>query len=194
MKGLQKNKVPTPGHESLPVCVSVMSLLVLHLMFVFDELHPFSQASFSHSLPGVDFLPQSFYDMNRQTDTCMHAKFSSPESTPTVLHLTIGSQVRTWETVERVKNPTALQYLTQTDEPGTYYHAQFKGTLIFCLAHSISVNGRIQVKEGFLSFETIVTWIVYVCHSEGEVDLTSDIIRDNSFHLVSLCHGKIRCS
>jgi hypothetical protein len=27
--------------------------------------------------------------------------------------------------------------------------------------------GRRQVK-GFLSIETIETWIVYVCHSEGE--------------------------
>ena len=27
---------------------------------------------------------------------------------------------------------------------------------------------RRQVKEGFLSFETIETWIVYVSHSEGE--------------------------
>ena len=27
---------------------------------------------------------------------------------------------------------------------------------------------RRQVKEGFLSVETIKTWIVHVCHSEGE--------------------------
>ena len=27
---------------------------------------------------------------------------------------------------------------------------------------------RRQVKEGLLSLETIETWIVYVCHSEGE--------------------------
>jgi hypothetical protein len=27
--------------------------------------------------------------------------------------------------------------------------------------------GRRQVKEGFLSLETIETWIVYVRHSEG---------------------------
>jgi hypothetical protein len=27
---------------------------------------------------------------------------------------------------------------------------------------------RRQVKEGFLSLETIETWIVYVCHSEVE--------------------------
>jgi hypothetical protein len=30
------------------------------------------------------------------------------------------------------------------------------------------MKGRRQVKEGFLSLETIETWIVYVCHSEGE--------------------------
>jgi hypothetical protein len=30
------------------------------------------------------------------------------------------------------------------------------------------MNGRRQVKEGFLSLDTIETWIVYVCHSEGE--------------------------
>ena len=30
------------------------------------------------------------------------------------------------------------------------------------------MTGRRQVKEGFLSLETIETWIVYVCHSEGE--------------------------
>jgi hypothetical protein len=27
---------------------------------------------------------------------------------------------------------------------------------------------RRQVKEGFLSLETIKTWIVYVCHLEGK--------------------------
>jgi hypothetical protein len=30
------------------------------------------------------------------------------------------------------------------------------------------MKGRRQVEEGFLSLETIETWIVYVCHSEGE--------------------------
>ena len=30
------------------------------------------------------------------------------------------------------------------------------------------MKGRRQVKEGFISLETIATWIVYVCHSEGE--------------------------
>ena len=30
------------------------------------------------------------------------------------------------------------------------------------------MKGRRQVKEAFLCFETIETWIVYVCHSEGE--------------------------
>jgi hypothetical protein len=30
------------------------------------------------------------------------------------------------------------------------------------------MKGRRQVKEGFLSLETIETWIVYVCHSEGD--------------------------
>jgi hypothetical protein len=30
------------------------------------------------------------------------------------------------------------------------------------------MNGGRQVKEVFLSLETIGTWIVYVCHSEGE--------------------------
>ena len=34
---------------------------------------------------------------------------------------------------------------------------------------SISVDeDRRHVKEGFLSLETIETWIVYLCHSEGE--------------------------
>jgi hypothetical protein len=34
---------------------------------------------------------------------------------------------------------------------------------------SISVDeGRRQVKEGFLSLETIERWNVFVCHSEGE--------------------------
>ena len=34
---------------------------------------------------------------------------------------------------------------------------------------SISVDeGVRQIKEGFLSLETIETYIVYVCHSEGE--------------------------
>jgi hypothetical protein len=37
-----------------------------------------------------------------------------------------------------VKNPAALQFLTQTGAPGTYYHILFKGTSIFCLAHSPS--------------------------------------------------------
>ena len=30
------------------------------------------------------------------------------------------------------------------------------------------MKGKIQIKEGFLNLETIETWIVYVCHSEGE--------------------------
>jgi hypothetical protein len=30
------------------------------------------------------------------------------------------------------------------------------------------MKGRRQVKERFLSLETIETWIVNVCHSEGE--------------------------
>jgi hypothetical protein len=30
------------------------------------------------------------------------------------------------------------------------------------------MKGRRRVKEGFLSLETIETWIVFVCHSEGE--------------------------
>jgi hypothetical protein len=30
------------------------------------------------------------------------------------------------------------------------------------------MKGRRQVKGVFLSIETIETWIVYVCHSEGE--------------------------
>ena len=33
---------------------------------------------------------------------------------------------------------------------------------------SVEMKGRRQVKEGFLSLETIETWIVYVCFSEGE--------------------------
>jgi hypothetical protein len=33
------------------------------------------------------------------------------------------------------KNPAALQFLTQTGAPGTYYNAPFKGTYIFCFAH-----------------------------------------------------------
>jgi hypothetical protein len=30
------------------------------------------------------------------------------------------------------------------------------------------MKGRRQVKEGCLSIETIETWTVYVCHSDGE--------------------------
>jgi hypothetical protein len=37
------------------------------------------------------------------------------------------------------------------------------------------MKGRRQVKEGFLSLETIETWIVYVCHSEGERSVTTKI-------------------
>jgi hypothetical protein len=34
---------------------------------------------------------------------------------------------------------------------------------------SISVDeGGRQVKEGFLSLDTVETWIVYVCHSEAK--------------------------
>jgi hypothetical protein len=29
------------------------------------------------------------------------------------------------------------------------------------------MEGRRRVKEGFLGFETIETWILYVCHLEG---------------------------
>jgi hypothetical protein len=32
----------------------------------------------------------------------------------------------------------------------------------------VLLKGRRQVKECILSLETIETWIVYVCHSEGE--------------------------
>jgi hypothetical protein len=34
------------------------------------------------------------------------------------------------------------------------------------------MKGRRQVKEGFLSLESIETWIMYVCHSEGEWTIT----------------------
>ena len=37
-----------------------------------------------------------------------------------------------------VKNPAALQFLTQTGVPGTQYHTLFKRTSIFCLAYSSS--------------------------------------------------------
>jgi hypothetical protein len=30
------------------------------------------------------------------------------------------------------------------------------------------MKGRKQVKEEFLNLEKIKTWIVYVCHSDGE--------------------------
>jgi hypothetical protein len=30
------------------------------------------------------------------------------------------------------------------------------------------MKGRRHVKESFLCLETIETWIVYMCHSEGE--------------------------
>jgi hypothetical protein len=30
------------------------------------------------------------------------------------------------------------------------------------------MKGRRQVKEGFLTLETIEAWNVHVCHSEGE--------------------------
>jgi hypothetical protein len=35
-------------------------------------------------------------------------------------------------------NTAALQFLTQTGEPGTYYHIPFIGTYMFCLSHSPS--------------------------------------------------------
>jgi hypothetical protein len=38
----------------------------------------------------------------------------------------------------RMKNPAALQFLTQTGAHGTYYNTPFKGTKIFCLAYSPS--------------------------------------------------------
>ena len=34
---------------------------------------------------------------------------------------------------------------------------------------SVDESGKRQVKEGFFAIETIETWIVYVCHSEGEL-------------------------
>ena len=39
-------------------------------------------------------------------------------------------------------------------------HSPFKSYL--------SIVWRRHVKEGFVSLETIQTWIVYVCHSEGK--------------------------
>ena len=37
------------------------------------------------------------------------------------------------------------------------------------------MKGRRLVKEGLLSLETIETWIVYVCHSEGEWARQNDL-------------------
>jgi hypothetical protein len=37
-----------------------------------------------------------------------------------------------------VKNAAVFQFLTQTGVPATYYHTLFKGTSVFCLAHSQS--------------------------------------------------------
>lgn len=35
-----------------------------------------------------------------------------------------------------MKNPASLKFLIPTGAPGTYYHTQFKGTSMICLAHS----------------------------------------------------------
>jgi hypothetical protein len=50
-----------------------------------------------------------------------------------------------------VKNPAALQFLTQTGAPGTYYHTPFKGTSIFCLAPSLSEWHTHTIRVSILS-------------------------------------------
>jgi hypothetical protein len=40
-------------------------------------------------------------------------------------------------------------------------------SLVKSTSKSVYMKGSRQVKEGFLSLETIETWIVYVCHLEG---------------------------
>jgi hypothetical protein len=42
--------------------------------------------------------------------------------------LWMGNILNTDGKVLSVKNPAALQFLTQTSAPGTYYHTPFKGT------------------------------------------------------------------
>jgi hypothetical protein len=41
-------------------------------------------------------------------------------------------------------------------------------SLVKSSGDSVEMKRRTQAKEGFLGLETIETWIVYVCHSEGE--------------------------
>jgi hypothetical protein len=56
------------------------------------------------------------------------------------------------------------------------------------------MNGRRLVKEGFLSLETIETWIVYVCNSEGEwarqkIDVPlNGVWKANRFECVKNCN------
>jgi hypothetical protein len=86
-----------------------------------------------------------------------------------------------------MKNPEALQFLVQSDAPGTYYHTLFKGTSIFCLVQSpsewytyiIHVSIVSRLKNHSLScllpfIYTDLKWIYQV---------TS--IRNHSFHLDS---------
>ena len=50
-----------------------------------------------------------------------------------------------------VKNPAALQFLTRTSTPDTYYHALFKYISIFCLAHSPSESVTYTIHVSIVS-------------------------------------------
>jgi hypothetical protein len=85
-----------------------------------------------------------------------------------------------------VKNPTALQFLTQTGAPGTYYQTLFKGTSIFCLAHSSSEwhTNTIHVSIVSRLKNPSLTRSPPLHLHRLKWDLTSDINK-GSFHLTS---------
>uniref|UniRef100_A0A4W5KX26 Fatty acid desaturase 2 n=1 Tax=Hucho hucho TaxID=62062 RepID=A0A4W5KX26_9TELE len=51
-----------------------------------------------------------------------------------------------------VKNPAALQFLTQTGAPGIYYNTPFKSMSIFCLARSPSERHTCTIHDAFAAF------------------------------------------
>jgi hypothetical protein len=50
-----------------------------------------------------------------------------------------------------MKNPTALQFLTQTGAPGTYYLTSFKKVLKYVVLPIHSLNGTYTIHVSFVS-------------------------------------------